>query len=44
MPDLQYYVGLSAQIGAIFGALGSLQLGLLKYLLANQKVDGSQQD
>ena len=36
--------GLWAQIAAIFGALGSLQLGLLKYLLANQKVDGSQQE
>ena len=36
--------GLRAQIAAIFGALGSLQLGVLKYLLANQKVDGSQQE
>ncbi|HXM45303.1 MAG TPA: glycosyltransferase family 2 protein [Bryobacteraceae bacterium] len=36
--------GLRRQIGAIFGALGSLQLGVLKYLLANQKVDGSQQE
>ncbi|MGA2741865.1 MAG: glycosyltransferase family 2 protein [Bryobacteraceae bacterium] len=36
--------GLRAQIGAIFGALGSLQLGVLKYLLANQKIDGSQQE
>ena len=36
--------GLRAQIAAIFGALGSLQLGVLKYLLANKKVDGSQQE
>jgi GT2 family glycosyltransferase len=36
--------GLRARIGAIFGALGSLQLGVVKYLLANQKVDGSQQE
>ena len=36
--------GLRAQIGGIFGALGSLQLGLLKYLLSSQKVDGSQQE
>jgi GT2 family glycosyltransferase len=36
--------GLRAQIAAIFGALGSLQLSLLRYLLSNQKVDGSQQD
>jgi hypothetical protein len=36
--------GLWAQIRAVFGALGSLQLGLLRYLLANQKVDGSQQE
>jgi N-acetylglucosaminyl-diphospho-decaprenol L-rhamnosyltransferase len=39
-----FWSGLRAQIGAIFGALGSLQLGVLKYLLANQKVDGSQQE
>jgi hypothetical protein len=36
--------GLRAQIGAIFGALGSLQLMVLRYLLASQKVDGSQQE
>jgi N-acetylglucosaminyl-diphospho-decaprenol L-rhamnosyltransferase len=36
--------GLWAQIRTAFGALGSLQLGLLKYLLASQKVDGSQQE
>jgi GT2 family glycosyltransferase len=36
--------GLRAQIGAVFAALGSLQLGMLKYLLASQKVDGSQQE
>jgi N-acetylglucosaminyl-diphospho-decaprenol L-rhamnosyltransferase len=36
--------GLREQIAAIFGALGSLQLGVLKYLLASQKVDGSQQE
>jgi GT2 family glycosyltransferase len=36
--------GLWAQIGAVFGALGSLQLGMLKYLLSSQKVDGSQQE
>jgi len=39
-----FWSGLRAQIGAIFGALGSLQLGVLKYLLANQKIDGSQQE
>jgi hypothetical protein len=39
-----FWSGLRAQIAAIFGALGSLQLGVLKYLLANQKVDGSQQE
>ena len=39
-----FFSGLWAQIGAIFGALGSLQLGLLKYLLAGQKIDGSQQE
>jgi hypothetical protein len=36
--------GLWAQIRAVFGALGSLQLGMLKYLLSSQKVDGSQQE
>lgn len=36
--------GLRAQIGAIFGALGSLQLTVLKYLMASQKIDGSQQE
>jgi GT2 family glycosyltransferase len=39
-----FWSGLWAQIGTIFGALGSLQLGVLKYLLASQKVDGSQQE
>ena len=39
-----FWSGLRAQLGAIFGALGSLQLGVLKYLLAGQKVDGSQQE
>src|ERR1035441_7831630 len=39
-----FWSGLRAQIAAIFGALGSLQLGVLKYLLASQKVDGSQQE
>jgi GT2 family glycosyltransferase len=39
-----FWSGLRAQIGAIFGALGSLQLSVLKYLLASQKVDGSQQE
>ena len=39
-----FWSGLRAQIGAIFGALGSLQLGVLKYLLASQKIDGSQQE
>ena len=34
--------GLRARIGAVFGALGSLRLTVLKYLLAGQKVDGSQ--
>ncbi len=36
--------GLRAQLTGFFGALGSLQLGVLRYLLANQKVDGSQQE
>lgn len=36
--------GLMSQLGAIFGALGSFQLGVLKYLLVSQKVDGSQQE
>jgi len=36
--------GLGAQLGAAFGALGSFQLGTLRYLLAGQKVDGSQQE
>jgi GT2 family glycosyltransferase len=39
-----FWSGLRAQIGTIFGALGSLQLGVLKYLLASQKIDGSQQE
>ncbi len=39
-----FWSGLGAQIAAIFGALGSLQLTVLKYLLAGQKVDGSQQE
>ena len=39
-----FWSGLRAQIGAVFGALGSLQLTVLKYLLAGQKVDGSQQE
>ncbi len=39
-----FWSGLWAQIATVFGALGSLQLGVLKYLLANQKVDGSQQE
>ena len=39
-----FWSGLRAQIGAVFGALGSLQLALLKYLLASQKIDGSQQE
>jgi len=36
--------GVRAKIGAAFGALGSLQLGVLRYLLAGQKVDGSQRE
>ena len=36
--------GTQAKIGAIFGAFGSLQLGSLRYLLAGQKIDGSQQE
>jgi GT2 family glycosyltransferase len=39
-----FWSGLRGQIGAICGALGSLQLGVLKYLLSSQKVDGSQQE
>jgi GT2 family glycosyltransferase len=39
-----FFSGLRAQIGAILGALGSLQLSVLKYLLASQRVDGSQQE
>ena len=39
-----FFSGLRAQIGAILGALGSLKLGVLRYLLANQKIDGSQQE
>ena len=39
-----FWSGLRAQIAAAFGALGSLQLTVLKYLLAGQKVDGSQQE
>jgi N-acetylglucosaminyl-diphospho-decaprenol L-rhamnosyltransferase len=36
--------GLQAQIGTVFGTLGSFQLGVLKYLLGGQKIDGSQQE
>jgi GT2 family glycosyltransferase len=39
-----FWSGLRTQIAAIFGALGSLQLTVLKYLVASQKVDGSQQE
>lgn len=39
-----FWSGLRAQLGAIFGALGSFQLGVLRYLLASQKIDGSQQE
>lgn len=39
-----FWSGLGAQLGAIFGALTSLKLGLLRYLLASQKIDGSQQE
>ena len=39
-----FWSGLWAQIAALFGALGSLELGVLKYLLAGQKIDGSQQE
>jgi len=39
-----FWSGLQAQLGAIFGALGSLQLAVVKYLLAGQKIDGSQQE
>lgn len=39
-----FWSGLRAKIFAIFSALGSLQLSMLKYLLASQKVDGSQQE
>lgn len=39
-----FFSGVKAQIGSAFGALGSLKLGVLKYLLAGQKIDGSQQE
>ncbi len=39
-----FWSGLRARIGAIFSALGSFQFGLIKYLLAGQKIDGSQQE
>jgi len=39
-----FWSGLWAQVAAVFGALGSLQLTVLKYLLANQRIDGSQQE
>ncbi len=41
---LGFFGGLKAQLGAILGALGSLQLGLARYLLSSQKIDGSQQE
>lgn len=34
--------GLRVRLAAIFRALGSLQLGVLKHLLSGQKIDGSQ--
>ena len=39
-----FWSGLRAQIGAVFGALGSLEFGIVKYLLSGQKIDGSQQE
>jgi len=39
-----FWSGFRAQVGAVFGALGSFQLGVVKYLLASQKIDGSQQE
>ena len=39
-----FFSGLSARLATIFGALGSLQLGVLKYLLSGQKIDGTQQE
>jgi hypothetical protein len=39
-----FWSGLRARIAAIFGALGSFQFGILRYLLAGQRVDGSQQE
>jgi len=39
-----FWSGLRAQIGAVFGAFGSFQLAVVKYLLAGQKIDGSQQE
>ncbi len=39
-----FFSGFKAQLVAILSALGSLQLGLLRYLLAGQKIDGSQQE
>jgi len=36
--------GVRAHIGIVLGALVRFQLGVLKYLLAGQKIDGSQQE
>lgn len=35
--------GIQARIGAVFGALLGFRLGELKYLLASQKIDGTQE-
>jgi N-acetylglucosaminyl-diphospho-decaprenol L-rhamnosyltransferase len=36
--------GVGARLGTIFGALGSFQFSVLKYLLSGQKIDGTQQE
>jgi N-acetylglucosaminyl-diphospho-decaprenol L-rhamnosyltransferase len=38
------FSGLGARLRAIFGALGSFQFGVLKFLLSGQKIDGTQQE
>jgi GT2 family glycosyltransferase len=37
-----FFSALKARVRAIFGALGGLQLGLLRHLLSGQKIDGTQ--
>lgn len=38
-----FAAGLMARIGAMFGALAGFRLGELKYLMAGQKIDGTQE-